>query len=48
LAGACRVKLDGADAWQPYAAGTFFRVPGQSGFAIAVEGDIAEYICSFE
>ena len=48
VAGACRVNLDGSDAWQGYAAGTFFRVPGQSGFSIAVEGDIAEYICSFE
>ena len=48
VAGACRVKLDGSDAWQGYAAGTFFRVPGQSGFSITVEGDIAEYICSFE
>jgi len=48
VAGACRVKLDGESAWQPYAAGTFFRVPGNSGFSIAVEGDLAEYICSFE
>ena len=48
VAGACRVKLDGGAAWQPYSAGTFFRVPGGSGFTIAVEGDIAEYICSFE
>jgi uncharacterized protein YaiE (UPF0345 family) len=48
VAGACRVKLDGSEAWQPYAAGTFFRVPGKSGFTIAVAGEIAEYICSFE
>jgi purine/pyrimidine-nucleoside phosphorylase len=48
VAGACRVKLDGSDAWAPYAAGTFFRVSGQSGFTIVVEGEIAEYICSFE
>ena len=41
-------NLDGSDAWQISAAGSFFRVPGQSGFTIAVEGDIAEYICSFE
>jgi hypothetical protein len=48
VAGACRVKLDGSDAWQAHAAGSFFRVPGKSGFTIAVEGEIAEYICSFE
>lgn len=48
IAGSCRVKLDGGDTWQSYAAGTFFRVPGNSGFTIVVEADIAEYICSFE
>ncbi len=48
VAGACRVKLDGSEAWQGYAAGTLFRVPGKSGFTITVEADIAEYICSFE
>jgi purine/pyrimidine-nucleoside phosphorylase len=48
VAGACRVKLDGSETWQSYAAGTLFRVPGKSGFTITVEGNIAEYICSFE
>ena len=48
VAGSCRVKLDGSETWQSYTAGTLFRVPGKSGFTIAVEGDIAEYICSFE
>ena len=48
VAGACRIKLDGTETWQPHAAGSFFRVPGGSGFSIAVEADIAEYICSFE
>jgi hypothetical protein len=48
VAGACKVKLDGSETWQGYAADTLFRVPGQSGFSIAVEGDIVEYICSFE
>jgi uncharacterized protein YaiE (UPF0345 family) len=48
VAGACRVKLDGSDAWQAYSAGSCFRVPGQSGFSITVAGDIAEYICSYE
>jgi purine/pyrimidine-nucleoside phosphorylase len=48
VAGACRVKLDGNEAWQDYGAGTSFRVPGQSGFTITVAADLAEYICSFE
>ena len=48
VAGTCRVKLDGSEGWQSYAAGTFFRVPGKSGFTITVEGEIVEYICSFE
>jgi uncharacterized protein YaiE (UPF0345 family) len=48
VAGACKVKLDGSETWQSYAAGTLFRVPGKSGFTITVEADIVEYICSFE
>jgi len=47
-AGACRVRLDGSSEWRDYAAGTYFRVPGKSGFDIAVAGAIAEYVCSFE
>ena len=48
VAGQCKVKLDGGDAWQSYGAGTLFRVPGKSGFSIVVSDGIAEYICSFE
>lgn len=47
VAGACRVQLDGATAWNDYAAGTFFDVPGKSGFTIEVQGGLCEYICSF-
>ncbi len=47
VAGACRVQLDGATAWQDYAAGTYFDVPGKSGFTIEVAGGLCEYICSF-
>jgi uncharacterized protein YaiE (UPF0345 family) len=47
VAGACRVRLDGQPAWTSYAAGTAFEVPGQSGFDIAVDEGIAEYICTF-
>lgn len=48
IAGACRVRIDGSSEWRSYEAGTEFRVPGKSGFDIAVASGIAEYICSFE
>ena len=48
VAGQCRVKLDGSEAWQTYGAGTSFHVPARSGFDIEVEAGIAEYVCSFE
>ena len=48
VAGACRVRLDGSAEWKDYAAGTFFKVPGKSGFDISVGTGIAEYVCSFE
>lgn len=47
VAGACRVTLDGSAAAKDYAAGTFFDVPGQSGFTIEVKAGLCEYICSF-
>ena len=47
VAGACRVTLDGSSATQDYAAGTFFDVPGKSGFTIEVKAGQCEYICSF-
>ena len=48
VAGACRVRIDGESTWRNYAAETEFFVPGHSGFDIAVENGIAEYVCSFE
>ncbi len=48
VAGACRVRLGGKTEWKSYEAGTEFRVPGKSGFDIAVASGIAEYVCSFE
>jgi uncharacterized protein YaiE (UPF0345 family) len=48
VAGACRVRLDGQSEWREYVAGTIFKVPGKSGFDIAVASGICEYICSFE
>ena len=46
LAGACRAKLDGADTWQTYGAGTEFAVPGNSGFDIETT-DTLHYVCHF-
>lgn len=48
VAGNCRVKLNGETAWKDFPKGTHFNVPGKSGFDIAVESGIAEYLCSFE
>lgn len=47
-AGSCRVRIKGQEDFKTYAAGTAFRVPGKSGFDIAVDAGIAEYVCSFE
>ncbi|GAB1488290.1 pyrimidine/purine nucleoside phosphorylase [Opitutaceae bacterium] len=47
IAGSCRVTLDGATTATEYGAGTFFDVPGKSGFTIEVSSGICEYICSF-
>ena len=47
VAGACRVRVAGADGWSAYTAGSFFDVPGNSAFDIAVDDGILEYVCSF-
>ena len=47
VAGSCRVTLDGQNAVKEYAAGTYFDVPGKSGFTIEVPNGLCEYICSF-
>ena len=46
-AGSCQVRLDGQTSSKEYSSGSFFDVPGNSGFTIQVKGGIAEYICSF-
>lgn len=46
--GSCEVRLDGEQAWKAYEAGSFFRVPGKSGFDIKVSSGITQYVCSFE
>ena len=47
VAGSCKVTLDGQSAVQTYGAGTYFDVPGKSGFTIVVESGLCEYVCSF-
>ena len=47
VAGACRVTLDGQTTVRDYVTGASFDVPGKSGFTIAVQGGICEYICSY-
>ena len=48
ISGACRIRLDGTSEWKDVSAGSFFKVPGKSGFDITVKDGIAEYVCSFE
>lgn len=47
VAGACKVTLDGSKDIKEYGAGTYFDVPAKSGFTIAVQAGLCEYICSF-
>lgn len=46
VAGQCRVRLQGEDAWRSYGAGDEFAVPGDSAFDIEV-GDTLHYVCHF-
>jgi purine/pyrimidine-nucleoside phosphorylase len=45
--GTCRVTIDGAAEVSVHAAGSHFKVPGNSGFRIEVESGLCQYICSF-
>jgi len=47
IAGDCRVTVDGEAQARDFPAGTYFDVPGKSGFAIQVKAGICEYVCSF-
>jgi len=47
IAGECRVTLDGSTEEKRFGQGAFFDVPGKSGFTIAVDRGLCEYICSF-
>jgi uncharacterized protein YaiE (UPF0345 family) len=41
------VRLAGASDWQTYAAGSEFKVPGDSSFEIETL-ELADYVCHFE
>jgi purine/pyrimidine-nucleoside phosphorylase len=45
--GECSVAIDGSGVARAYGAGTYFEVPGKSGFRIEVERGLCQYICSF-
>ncbi|MBV8624323.1 MAG: pyrimidine/purine nucleoside phosphorylase [Herbaspirillum sp.] len=45
--GSCRVRLKGEEAWNTYAAGTTFSVPGNSSFDIEVT-ETLDYVCHFD
>jgi hypothetical protein len=47
-AGACRVQQAGQSDWTTYGTGEYFEVPGKSGFEIAVDDGVMEYVCSFQ
>jgi hypothetical protein len=47
VAGSCQVKLDGQSVVNTYAAGQTFEIPAKSGFDIAVQSGLCEYICTF-
>lgn len=47
IAGSCRVTLDGNSETLDYQAGQSFHVPASSGFTIAVDHGLCEYLCSF-
>src|SRR5688500_13235195 len=47
VAGECTVTIDNTTGTHRYPAGTYFDVPANSGFTIAVNAGFCEYICSF-
>ena len=47
VAGECVVTQKDSKESKTYGAGTYFDVPANSGFTIAVSSGLCEYICSF-
>jgi len=46
VSGSCRVRLQGEEAWNTYAAGTQFSVPANSSFDIEVT-ETVDYVCHY-
>jgi len=47
VSGSCRVRQRGASDWAHYAAGSEFKVPGNSSFDIETL-ELVDYVCHFE
>ncbi len=47
IAGECTVTIDDTTGTHRYGAGLHFDVPANSGFTVAVQNGLCEYICSF-
>lgn len=47
VGGVCKIRLAGASDWQTYAAGSEFKVPGNSSFDIETL-ELMDYVCHFE
>lgn len=45
--GQLAVRLAGSSDWMTFAAGTYFEVPGNSGFDVKAVGGAAAYLCEF-
>ena len=48
IAGSCLVRRAGEKQWNSFSTGENFQVASQSWFELIVDGNIMEYICSFE
>ena len=46
VSGELKVKLDSTEQWTTYPAGTYFEVPGKSGFDVSAEQPCA-YCCEY-
>lgn len=47
ISGTCRVRFKGQSMWKTFVAGQTFTIEGKSSFDIAVDNDLAEYLCTF-
>lgn len=45
--GTCTVKPAGESEWTRYSDGSFFQIPGNSSYEIAVDKGLVQYVCSY-